>query len=95
MNSIHPSKGDPSKGVSRRLLLTGGVAAGSAGLLAATGAQAQVKVPKSAVRFSSAATIAGHTCGGCKSFQAPSACLFVEGKTSPDCSCWIWRGKTA
>ncbi|MCW2275865.1 hypothetical protein GJ654_16000 [Rhodoblastus acidophilus] len=86
---------DQSKGVSRRMLLTGGVAAGSAALLAATGAQAQVKVPKSAVRFSSVAAAAGHTCGGCKSFLAPSECMFVQGETSPDCSCWIWRGKTA
>lgn len=86
---------DPSKGVSRRMLLARGVAAGSATLLAATGAQAHVKVPKSAVRFSSSATASGHTCGGCKAFLAPSACMFVQGATSSDCSCWIWRGKTA
>ena len=86
---------DHSKQISRRMLLTGGVVAGSAALLAATDANANVKISKSAVRFSSVATVAGHNCGGCKAFHAPSECMFVQGATSPDCSCWIWRGKTA
>lgn len=81
--------------ISRRMLLVGGVVAGSAPLLAAADAHAAVKVQKSAVRFSAVATVAGHSCGTCKLFKGPSDCLFVQGPVSQDCSCWIWRDKTA
>ena len=80
--------------ISRRTLLAGVGVAGSATLLTVKAAHATVKVPKSAARFSSVASN-GHACGGCKNFLPPSACIFVEGKTAPDCSCWIWRGETA
>jgi len=83
------------KEISRRMLIVGGVAAGSASLLAAADAHASAKVQKSAVRFSPVATVAGHSCGTCKLFKAPSDCLFVQGPVSQDCSCWIWRDKTA
>jgi len=79
--------------ISRRLLLAGGVAAGSATVLAASNAHATVKVPKEAVKFSTMASN-GHTCGSCKQFLAPSDCRFVQGPTGPDCSCWIWQGKS-
>jgi hypothetical protein len=77
--------------ISRRKLLVGGVAAGSATLLAATDANATVKLPKSAVRFSKATN--GHNCGSCKLFVGPADCMFVQGPTPPEGSCWIWRAK--
>jgi hypothetical protein len=80
--------------ISRRMLLAGGVAAGSATLLAATDANAKVKLTKDSVKFATTATN-GHNCGSCKLFLAPSDCMFVQGGTSATCSCWIWQGKTA
>lgn len=78
--------------ISRRTILAGGVAAGSASVLAATGAKAMVKVSRASVGYKTVAT-AGHKCGGCKLFEAPSSCRFVEGTISPDCSCRIWLNK--
>ncbi|MCW2273137.1 hypothetical protein GJ654_03390 [Rhodoblastus acidophilus] len=80
--------------ISRRMLLVGGVAAGSAPLLAATDANANVKLSKAAVRFRTVAQD-GKTCGACKLYRDPSSCTFVEGVTDPSCTCWIWRAKTA
>jgi hypothetical protein len=77
--------------ISRRMLLAGGVAA-SATVLAATDANATVKVSKDSVKFATTATN-GHNCGSCKLFLAPSDCRFVQGHTSADCSCWIWQSK--
>jgi hypothetical protein len=79
--------------ISRRMLLAGGVAAGSASMLAATNAHATVKVPKEAVKFSTVASN-GHNCGSCKQFLAPSDCRFVKGPVAVDCSCWIWQSKS-
>jgi hypothetical protein len=81
--------------VSRRTLLIGGVAASSASLLAASEANANVKVSKASVRFSSVSTTTGRNCGSCKLFLAPSDCRFVEGPTSPEGYCWIWSSKNA
>jgi hypothetical protein len=80
--------------ISRRGLLAGGLVAGAAPLVGAASAQAAAKIEKSAVRFNVAASVPGHTCGTCKMFKAPSACMFVDGEVSQDCSCWIWSGKT-
>jgi hypothetical protein len=80
--------------VSRRMLLAAGVAAGSAALLATSDANATVRLSKSTVRFSTVSSN-GKNCGSCKLFLAPSDCVFVEGPVLPDCTCWIWRGKTA
>ena len=80
--------------ISRRTLLAGSVAAGSAPLLLATQANATVKVPKAVVHFADAANTV-HTCGTCKHFMGPSNCRFVEGAVSANCSCWIWSGKVA
>ena len=89
MNKIHTLG---SSQVSRRMLLTGGLAAGSASFLAATDANATVKVPKTSVRFS-AASSSGKNCGSCKLFIAPSDCMFVQGPTNPEGTCWIWSSK--
>jgi hypothetical protein len=79
---------------SRRMLLAGGVAAGSASFLAATNANAKVKLSKESVKFSAVSTN-GHNCGSCNLFLAPSGCTFVQGPTSATCSCWIWQSKSA
>jgi hypothetical protein len=83
-----------SRPFSRRSLLVGGVAVGSASLLAATNAKAKVKLSRESVKFS-AASSNGHNCGSCQLFLAPSACTFVQGPTTATCSCWIWRSKNA
>jgi len=81
-----------SSGISRRTLLAGCVAVGSAPMLLATRASATVKVSQAAVHFRTAANTE-HNCGSCKHFLAPSSCRFVEGTISSDCSCWIWTSK--
>jgi hypothetical protein len=78
--------------VSRRKMLVAGVAAGSASLLAATGAKAMIKVSQASVAYKKVAT-GDHNCGGCKLFEAPSSCRFVEGPISSDCACRIWLNK--
>ena len=80
--------------VSRRMLLVGGVAAGAASLLTESNANATARVSKDAVRFTSVST-SDKNCRSCKLFRAPSSCVFVEGPTSPDGYCWIWRGRNA
>ena len=80
--------------VSRRMLLVGGVAAGAASLLTESDASATVKVSQAAVRFTSVSTT-DRNCRSCKLFVEPSSCVFVEGPTSPDGSCWIWRSRNA
>jgi hypothetical protein len=91
MMNIHTLGSTP---VSRRLLFIGGVAAGSAPLLQTSAANANVKVAKTAVRFSAVSTN-GRNCGSCKLFVPPSSCMFVEGPTLPDGYCWIWSSKNA
>ena len=81
-----------SAAISRRTLLVGSIAAGSAPLLLATKANATVKVSQAAVHFKTAANT-DHNCGACRHFMAPSSCRFVEGTISSDCSCWIWTSK--
>jgi secreted PhoX family phosphatase len=82
-----------SAAISRRALLAGAVAAGSAPLLLATSASsATTKVSQAAVHFRIAANT-DHNCGACRHFMAPSSCRFVEGTISSDCSCWIWTSK--
>jgi hypothetical protein len=76
--------------VSRRKLLVGGLAAGSATLLAATGAQAKVKLSKDSVKYTASAS-GGKNCGSCKLFRGPSSCVFVEGTTESNGACWIWQ----
>ena len=80
--------------ISRRELVTGSIAAGSACLLLATNANATTtaRVSKTAVHFDTVA-LTDHKCGSCKNFMAPSSCRFVEGSITSDCSCWIWTGK--
>jgi hypothetical protein len=83
-----------STAISRRKVLTCGIAAGAAPLLLATKASATIKVPPSAVHFATAAN-AGRNCGGCRHFLAPSTCRFVDATVSAECSCWIWTSKVA
>ena len=78
--------------LSRRKMLAAGVAAGSATVLAATGAKAMIKVSQASVAYKTTAAN-GHNCGACKLFEAPSNCRFVEGPISSDCSCRIWLSK--
>jgi hypothetical protein len=82
-----------SAGLSRRALLTGGVVASSA-LLLASKASATARLSHEAVHFETTAS-SGHNCGACKHFLAPSSCRFVEGSVSSGCSCWIWASKVA
>jgi hypothetical protein len=85
-------KNSASALLSRRKMLAAGVAAGSASVLAATGAKAMIKVSQASVAYETAAAN-GHNCGACKLFEAPSNCRFVEGPISSDCSCRIWLSK--
>lgn len=78
--------------ISRRAIIVGGLVAGSASLLPAADADAKIHVPQSAVMFRTSSNN-GHNCGSCKLFLEPSACRFVEGPITSDCSCWIWLGK--
>ncbi len=78
--------------ISRRSLLVAGVAAGSASMLAVTGAKAMIKVSKASVGYKTEAA-EGHNCGACKLFEAPESCRFVDGAISRDCACRIWIGK--
>ena len=78
--------------ISRRDLLAGSLAAGSAPLLLAGRANATVKVSQAAVHFQTTAS-SDHNCGACRHFMAPSSCRFVEGTMSSGCSCWIWNSK--
>lgn len=77
---------------SRRTMLAGGIAAGAASLMGATGAKAMIKVSQASVGYKKA-SMEGHNCGVCKLFEAPSSCRFVQGAISPDCSCRIWLSK--
>ena len=79
--------------LSRRALLTGGVVASSALLLAGK-ASATARLSHAAVHFETTASD-GHNCGACKHFIAPASCQFVEGPVSSGCSCWIWASKIA
>jgi hypothetical protein len=83
-----------STSISRRKLLAGSIAAGSAPLLFAAKADATVKVSQAAVHFEAAANTV-RNCGACKHFMGSSGCRFVEGTISSDCSCWIWTPKVA
>jgi len=73
-------------------MLAGGIAAGAASMMGATGAKAMIKVSQASVGYRTAA-MEGHNCGVCKLFEAPSSCHFVQGSISPDCSCRIWLSK--
>jgi hypothetical protein len=83
-----------SSQISRRMFFAGGIAVGSASLLASTDANATVKLSRASVRYTETSKD-GHNCANCKLFAAPNRCLFLEGPTSPDGSCWIWSSKTA
>lgn len=78
--------------ISRRELVTAGLAVGSAALLPASNANAMTKVSKTAAHFTETASN-GHSCGACNNYMAPSSCRFVDGAVSKECSCWIWSGK--
>ncbi len=81
-----------SSRISRRAMLAGGVAIGSASILPAAAANATAKVSQATVRYQ-IASAGSHKCGDCRLFLAPADCRFVEGPISSDCSCWIWLGK--
>jgi secreted PhoX family phosphatase len=91
MKKIH-TRG--STQVSRRMLVVGAAAASAASLLTESHAKATAKVSQASVRFTSVSN-AGRNCRSCKLFLEPSSCVFVEGPTSPDGYCWIWRSRDA
>jgi len=76
-----------SASLTRRAVL--GAAGAAPALLAASAFAAAPKVSQACVGFLDAPR-GEKTCGTCRLFQAPSACLDVEGPVSDHCSCRIW-----
>jgi hypothetical protein len=78
--------------LSRRALLS---ACGAAPALLAAGAfAAPPKVSQASVAFFDAPR-GDKKCGNCRLFQAPAACLDVQGPITEHCSCRIWLPKLA
>ncbi len=80
--------------LSRRTLLLGCVAGGTAALASRASAlePSPVKVSKDSVHYQTIAQD-GHRCSACKLFVAPSACIAVSGDIGRDCGCRIWLPK--
>ena len=81
-----------SAGFSRRSLLVGVAAAGSAPILATSAAAAMAKVSQAAVAYQNSPKN-GQSCADCNLFLAPSACKTVSGAISPNGWCDIWVKK--
>ncbi len=77
--------------ISRRKLLLAAAIAAPAAVLVASSAEA-AKVSQASVQYRGTPN-AGHSCGGCKLFTAPSACQVVSGKVSPAGWCQLWQPK--
>ncbi|MGO8799107.1 MAG: high-potential iron-sulfur protein [Roseiarcus sp.] len=78
-----------SAGLTRRSLLAGVGAAGSAPILAASVTPAMAKVSQAAVGYQNTPKN-GQSCGDCNLFLPPSACKTVAGAVSPNGWCKIW-----
>ena len=81
-----------SSEMTRRALLTGAAAAGSAPLLALGASPAWAKMSQAAVAYQDTPK-GDRTCAGCGLFQAPSSCKTVAGAISPNGWCKIWVKK--
>lgn len=77
--------------INRRKLILAAVAAAPVVVLAALPAEA-AKVSQASVGYV-AHPNAGHACGGCKLYEAPTACKLVAGKISPAGWCQLWVAK--
>lgn len=78
--------------ISRRSLLAGVAAAGSAPILAASVTPAMAKIAQSAVAYQNSPN-GDRSCANCNIFQPPSSCKTVDGTISPNGWCKIWVKK--
>ena len=78
--------------VSRRSLLVGVAAVGSAPILAMSVTPAMAKMSQAAVAYQDSPK-GDRNCAGCNLFQPPSACKTVDGTISPNGWCKIWVKK--
>jgi hypothetical protein len=69
----------------------GGVFAGLTPKLAATDANAMIKLSQVSVGCKPAAQ--GHNCDDCRFSLGSSGCMLVEGAMSSDCCCRVWLGR--
>lgn len=79
---------------SRRSLLVGVAAAGSAPILAMSVTPAMAKISQTAVAYQNSPKD-DRSCANCNLFQAPSACKTVDGAISPNGWCKIWVKKAS
>jgi hypothetical protein len=77
---------------SRRSLLRGVAAAGSATALAVSVEAAMAKTAQSAVAYQTSPN-GDRSCAICTNFQPPSDCKLVEGPISPGGWCKLWAKK--
>jgi hypothetical protein len=87
----------PSRGISRRTFLRGGLYATGAALASSLGvaagtAFAQAKVSKVQAQNRGQPND-GQQCSGCVHFQEPAACALVEGDISPQGWCTLYSPK--
>jgi hypothetical protein len=78
--------------ISRRTLLAGVAAAGSAPILAMSVTPAMAKMSQAAVAYQDSPK-GDRSCVGCNLFVAPSSCKTVDGTISPNGWCKIWVKK--
>ena len=83
-----------SSEISRRAVLVGVAAAGSAPILAMSVGPAMAKMSAASVGYQDSPK-GDKNCGGCNLFQAPSSCKTVDGAISPNGWCKIWVKKAA
>ena len=77
--------------INRRKLLLAAAVAAPVAVFVAMPAEA-AKVSQASVSYRPSPN-AGHSCGNCKLFIAPSACQLVAGKVSPAGWCQLWVAK--
>ena len=78
--------------ISRRTLLAGVAAAGSAPILAMSVTPAMAKIAQTAVAYQNSPKD-DRSCANCNLFQPPSSCKTVDGTVSPNGWCKIWVKK--
>ena len=78
--------------LSRRALLRGLLAAGSAWCLPRLGLAGAGKLSKEQARYQDRPN-GEQKCANCRNFLPPSACTVVEGTVSPDGWCVLWAKK--
>jgi hypothetical protein len=64
-----------------------------AGALLSTALPAEAKGSQAQFKYQTKPGPGGHTCSGCRFFQAPHACKIVAGTISPNGWCIAWAKK--